>query len=208
MNKFDGFQLANQASGVVEAVREKFAKYGDFNVGAADVILLISETEKVDPALFAVTWLNETTFRTYSEANRNEARNPNDDFNLYDTGPAQLNVGTMKANIANQFLNAKGIDVNRAFGTKAPLFNGDPLENLRLGTRLLLRIGRGTITGPSKTILYQAVSQERWATMSEAEKNERRVVAYTGPEARPYRLRSWQKFGSMFTRFFEVYSNG
>lgn len=170
------------------------------------MLLLVSETEMVSPSLLAVTFCNETTFRFYSEANPNTPRNPDDDFEKYDVGPMQLSVWQMRANIANRFLNVKGIDVDRALGTKSPLFNGDPLENLRLAARLLLRIGRGTIVGPSETILYPAVTPEQWDQLSEHGRNERRVVAYTGPEARPSRYRSWVKYRPMFDHFFKIYS--
>lgn len=206
MNKFDRFQLANQASGIVEAVRETFGKWGEFHVDNADALLWMREIESVDPTLAAVTWLNETTFRFISEPNPNTERNPDDLFEMYDVGAFQLNVGLLYRNRDNKFLSLKGLDINKITGTKAPLFNGDFWEHSCAAARMLLRIGQGTITGPSESILYKATPLDQWATMSEVEKNERRVVAYTGPEARPYRLKSWHKFGPMFEKFFEVYS--
>ena len=188
-------------SGLVGQIEADFHGWGAFHIDNADVCLMMQTAEDVDPALLAVTWMNETTFRFYSEPNDNHS----DDFDKWDVGPMQVNRGVVKLNIANKFLNAKGIDLLRALDTSHDQFNGDPLENIRLACRLLLRIGRGTITGPSQTVLYPSVA-DHWADVPEVERNERRAVAYTGPEARPARYQSWIKYAPLFTEFFKLYT--
>jgi hypothetical protein len=202
MNKFDRFWEAEKASRVVEEVNKTFGKWGGFHIDNADVILEVAKLENVSPELIAVTWLNETSFRFYSEPNTN---NQPDNFLKHDVGPMQLNVYYTLENIKVKFINPAGIDISRALGSKSNFFNGSPKENVRLGARTLGRIGRGEIEGPRDSTMFPKLSVEHWNSLSLDDKNLRRAVAYTGPDARTYRLKSWQKFYPMFKQFFEIY---
>lgn len=204
MRKNERFKFAMEQSGLVGQVEADFRGWGVWRMDNADTCLWLQQTEKVNVALVAHMWLNESTGRFLCEPNTNKPRNPTDDFELYDVGPAQLNVAKTRADIANKFLNVKGIDVGRALGTKT-IFP-DPFENLRLASRKLLRIGQGTIVGPSETILYYLAVKD-WASLTGDIQNERRAVAYTGPEARPARYQSWVKYAPMFTTFFKLYAD-
>jgi hypothetical protein len=211
-SKYDKFWQANeQAGNLVETIdnykvgNNTFGKYGRFTIESADICLLISKLEGISPEIDAHTWLNETTFRNYSESNPNTKNNPNDDFDKYDVGPRQINVGLLKANIAVNYISIKGLDLFKITGTKSPIYNGDPIQNAQCGARLLKRMGQGAIVGPNKQIMFPPVLLQTWQTMSLDQKNERRVVAYTGPDARPFRLESWRVLGPMFKKFFEVY---
>jgi hypothetical protein len=210
MNKYDLFWHCNDLVGnVVEEVDKTFGKWGQFTIDSADFILRVNEVENVSPELLAVTWMNETTFRFYSEPNPNKKSNPNDDFDKYDVGPFQLNVGTLKANVANKYLSIKGLDINKILGTKGKAFNGDPFEHSLCAARFLNRIGQGEIVGgKEREIMFTKLTQEQWSKLNLDAKNGRRAIAYTGPEARPYRMESWKKFGPMFKRFFDVYKLG
>ena len=202
MRKNERFKFAMEQSGLVGQVEADFKGWGRLSLDAADVCLMIALAEDVSPVLIAVTWMNETTFRFYSEPNTNHS----DDVSYWDVGPMQTNRGVIQANVANQFLNAKGIDLMTALASTHTMFVGDPLENLRLASRLLLRIGRGTITGPAETILYNKLTMEEWDTLDDNTRNERRCVAYTGPLARPARYQSWVKYAPMFDKFFKLYA--
>jgi hypothetical protein len=182
-NKFDKFWKANliateQPSGntLTDAIKERFGYWGSFEIDNADAILVVSKLEHVNPALVALTWMNETTFRFYSEPNMNGAP---DNFTKWDVGPMQLNVGWLLKNIQVKYLNPVGLDVLKVTGGKSNLFDGDPMENLRMGARMLVRIGKT---------------------------DEERAVIYTGPNARPNRLKSFHQFFPMFTTFFEEYT--
>ena len=182
MDKFSKFWIANSHStngmidgGVIKYVNDTFGKWGQFCIDNADVILLVSTLEKISPELLAVTWMNETSFRFYSEPNTNGHF---DNFTYHDVGPLQLNVGWLERNISVKYLNPVGLDVPKITGTMSNIFNGDPIQNLRMGARMLLRIGKT---------------------------DDERVVKYTGPAARAYRLKSWQQFGPMFKTFFDEY---
>lgn len=201
MRKNERFRMAMERTGLAREIEADFKGWGRWDIDNADVCLWLQTVEGVDPSLLAVTWLNETTGRFISEPNKNNS----DDFNHWDVGPGQTNVGNIHRNIANQFLNVKGLDVQRALGTESDLFDGDPVENLQLASRFLLRIGRGTITGPSETVLYESAAGN-WSTLTEAQRNERRAVAYTGPNARPARYRSWVKYAPLFELFFSLYN--
>jgi len=206
MDKYDRFWTASAAAGnLVEAVYSVFGKWGSFTIESAEFSLEMERLEKVSPELFAFTWMNESTFKFYSEPNRNEKRNPEDSFDKYDVGPVQMNVGQLKANIENKFLSIKGLDRNKITGTKGPLFNGDPIQSSQAASRFLLRIGRAEIIGPKQKMLFSKVTAEDWNLTDEYIKNTRRAVAYTGPDARQYRLDSWNKFGSMYKKFFEEF---
>ena len=201
MRKNERFQRAMELSGLVGQIEADFKGWGAFSISAADVITMIATDEGIAPELLSVTVLNESTFRFYCEPNTNGS----DDPYFWDVGPAQLNRGNIQRSIANQFINGKGIDIARALDSTATMFIGDPLQNLRLASRFLKRIGQGTIVGPSETVLYPSLAA-MWAEVPEAQRNERRAVAYTGPEARPARFQSWQKYSPMFQRFFELYN--
>jgi len=203
MRKNERFKFAMEQSGLVGQVEADFKGWGVFHVDNADVIAAVADTPD-QCALLAVTWMNETTFRFYSEPNMNHVP---DDNNYWDVGPMQLNVGVIRANIANKFLNAEHLDVQKALLSTISQFIGDPLQNVQLGYRLLKRIGRGTITGPAETILYTKLTVEEWDALDESVRNERRAVAYTGPEARPKRYTSWVKYAPMFTTFFKLYAD-
>ena len=203
MRKNDRFQRAMELSGLVGQIEADFRGWGVFHIDNADTLLWLHQVESIDFALAAVMWGNESTFRYQVEPNTNASRNPDDLFDLYDVGPGQNNVRQTRADIEIKFINAKGIDVLRALGSKD--IPPDPLENLRLSCRKLMRIGQGTITGPSQTVLYPSVA-DHWADVPEAQRNERRAVAYTGPEARPARYQSWVKYAPLFTAFFKQYN--
>jgi hypothetical protein len=178
MDKFDKFWEANiKANSLRLLIHDKFGKYGSWEVDNADTILVVSKLEHISPELLAVTWLNESTFRFYSEPNTNGFIN---DFSKHDVGPLQLNVYWTLANIQVKYLNPVGLDVDKALGTISKIFNGDPMQNLRLGARRLLRGGK---------------------TDTE------RVVNFPGPKSRNARLKSWQEFGPLFSKFFEVYGS-
>jgi hypothetical protein len=204
-SKFDRFWEAANASRVVEEVHQQFGKWGGFHIDNADVILEVSKLEKISPELLAVTWLNETSFRFYSEPNINNQPN---NFSKHDVGPMQLNVYYTKADVQNKFINASGIDIGKALGTPSRMFNGDPKENIRFAARRLVRIGRAQIEGPEKSILFPKLSVPDWESLPQEQKNLRRAVTYTGPEARPSRIKSWNKFSPMFKEFFEIYNEG
>lgn len=211
MNKYDKFWAANAAAGnLVEEVNKIFGKWGTFTIESAEFSLLMQQLEQISPELFAFTWMNESTFKLYSEPNRNEKRNPEDSFDKYDVGPVQMNVGQLKANIANKFISIKGLDLAKITGTKGLLFNGDPIENSRCASRFLLRIGRGSIqaraNGGEIYELYPSAVIS-WNSLDIDSMNERRAVAYTGPDARSYRQNSWKKFGPMFKKFFEEFQS-
>jgi len=194
--------MADERTGLVAALDKTIGKWGRFSVDHVEVVLAISLAEDVDPVLLAHTWQNESAFKFYPEPNTNHS----DSIDHWDVGPMQANRGVIQANVANQFLNAKGIDLMAALASTNAMFIGDPLENLRLGARLLKRIGRGTITGPAETILYTKLTTNEWDAAHESYRNERRCVAYTGPLARPARYQSWVKYAPMFTTFFKLYA--
>ena len=207
MSKYDRFWDANQQAGnLVETINAQFGKWGTFHVDNADFINELYRAEKCDRALLAVTWMNETTFRFYSEPNQN---NSPDDFTKWDVGPFQMNVGLLHASIANQYLSVKGLDLAKITGTQAGsiLYNGDPWHNACIAARLLKRTGQQTIIkGKKREVMFWGVTAQSWAVMPEDTKNRRRAVAFTGPEARPFRLESYNKYAPMFTKFFEVYN--
>ena len=211
MNKYDKFWQANSESGdVVGVVSSVFGKWGMFHIDAADFTLRIASLESIAPELFAVTWMNESSFKFYPEPNPNKKSNPKDDFDKYDVGPLQTNVGILRKNIENKYLSIKGLDLEKIIGTKSQEFNGDPIENSRLAARLLLRAGRSAIiasSGGNRFELFPALTSQQWAVMPSYQRMERQAVAYTGPEARPYRLKSWKQFSSMFREFFRVYGS-
>lgn len=202
MRKNELFTEAMSVSGLANQIEADFKGWGVFHIDNADTLLWLREVEGVDLAAAAVMWANESTFRYQVEPNKNSPRNPDDLFEHYDVGPGQINVGRTRADIEVKFINPKGIELLRAFGTKE--IPPDPLENLRLSCRKLMRIGQGTITGPSDTVLYPPVAHV-WADVPEVERNERRSVAYCGPDSRPARYKSWVKYAPLFTRFFQLY---
>lgn len=205
MNKFDRFIAADNSVGPAKLTLEigaKFAKYGTFSIDNADIILVVSKLEKIVPELIAVTWMNETTFRFYSEPNKNGQPN---NFDAWDVGPMQMNVGWTKKDLQVGFFSDKGINISRVLGTAADLYDGDPLDNLRLASRSLLARGRGTVAGPNNTTIFEPVNIKMWERIPDDMKNLRRAVAYTGPDAREKRMESYQKFAPMFKKFFEVY---
>lgn len=211
MNKFDRFWDANRLSGdVVTAVAgdylsPAFGKYGTFQIDNADIILLVSKLEVIAPELVAVTWMNETTFRFYSEPNTNGRP---DDFDKWDVGPMQTNVGYTMKDIAVGFIRNEGLNTAKAFGTMDAIvvFDGDPIENLRLGARKLNALGRAEVIGKDKKILLPKVTVEGWKQYDDWTKNRRRAALYTRPDAREARIASYNKYAPMFRKFFEVYS--
>lgn len=202
MRKNELFTEAMSVSGLQGQIEADFKGWGVFHISAADVIAMVAADEDVAPELLAVTVMNESTFRFYCEPNTNGS----DDPYQWDVGMAQLNRGTIQRSIANQFISAKGIDIQRALDSTVTMFVGDPLQNLKLAARFLKRIGQGTIVGPSETVLYQSAVDE-WSTFEERYRNERRAVAYTGPNARPARYQSWIKYAPRFQRFFTLYAD-
>lgn len=202
MRKNEIFAEAMSVSGLQGQIEADFKGWGTWTIGSADVCWLIANQEGIAPELLAVTWANESTFRDYCEPNTNGS----DDPAMWDIGPMQINRGIMQANIANKFINPKGIDIQRALDSTREIFIGDPLENLRLGARFLRRIGQGVITGPSETILYTKAVGDDWAALEPKIQNERRAVAYTKPDSRPPRFASWSKYASMFQTFYKLYN--
>lgn len=208
MSKYDKFWNASASAGnLVEEVNKVFGKYGAFTIESAEFSLMMQRFEGIKPELFAFTWMNESTFKLYSEPNRNEKRNPEDSFDKYDVGPLQMNVGQLKANIDNKFISIKGLELAKIIGTKGPLFNGDPVQNSQCASRFLLRIGRGEIVAnrQGKSVVLFPKATTNWNDLSVDEQDARRAVAYTGPDARPFRLDSWMKFGPMYKKFFEEF---
>jgi hypothetical protein len=207
MNKFDKFWEADKVAGNITAeVRGKFAKYGTFEIDNADIILQVSAFEKCPPELLAVTWMNETTFRFYSEPNKNGL---DFDFNAWDVGPFQMNVGILHANLNNRYLSSIGLTLLDITGTDEDMFNGDPVQNAHMAARHLMRGGsQNIVAGKERYVMFPSLTFREWADLPEDEKNLRRAVAFTGPEARPARAESFKKFGPMFKKFFEEYSRG
>lgn len=213
-NKFDRFIEANNAvypANLTLEILSTFGKYGVFHVDNADVVLKVSKLESVAPELIAVTWMNESTFRFYCEPNKNNSR----DFRKWDVGPMQLNVGYTTADLDVGFFKADGIELSAAFGgsvftyvggDEKDLFDGSPVDNLRLGARKLKALGRAAIIGKNKEILMEKVSLQVWAGLDEWTKNIRRAALYTRPDARNDRIASYTKFAPMFQKFFEIYS--
>lgn len=216
MNKYEKFWTAQTMAGnLVETITNEpvgkytFGRYGKFTIETAEVCLLIAKLENIAPEMDAFTWMHETTFRNYSESNPNTKGNPNDEFDFYDVGPRQVNVGILKKNIARSYISIKGLSLEKITGTKGPLFNGDPVENARCGARILLRQGQSPIVGEkdgTRFVMFPGLTADEWKTLDKDLKMERQVVAYTGPAARPYRMESWKKFGPMFRKFFEEYT--
>lgn len=209
MNKFDKFITSDNSVGPARLTLEissKFGKYGTFSIDNADVILLVSRLENISPELLAVTWLNETTFRFYSEPNKN---NKPDNFSAWDVGPMQLNVGYTQKDLAVGFFKGLDLDLTKAFGNAlgAELFNGDPITNIRLAARKLKALGRADVIGKNNERIYLKASVEDWKNFAEDYKNLRRAMLYTGPEARNARRDSYIKFAPMFEKFFKVYLN-
>jgi hypothetical protein len=206
MSKYDRFWAANEkAGGLVEKIRAQFGKWGEFTIESAEISLLMKRLEGVSPALFSFTHMNESTFKIYSEPNKNTPRNPNDDFDKYDVGGMQMNVGILKANLNVKFFSIGDLDLNKIIGTKGNMFNGDPIQHFRAASKYLKALGRGQIVGPKKVVLFEKLTQEQWDKLNEDVKNGRRAVAYTGPDARPFRTENWKKFGGMFKTFFEEF---
>jgi hypothetical protein len=211
MDKFDRFWQANEVSDVCVGVQNVFGRWGLFAIDNADIILEVcalmrSIGKPITPELLAVTWLNETTFRFYSEPNKNNS----EDFNKWDVGPLQINVGVLKANLANKFISLDKVNLNieQVLGSNSGsnLFNGNPEANIVCAAVILHRIGQGAIVeGKERKLMFPALTAQAWAVMPEGLKNERRAVAYTGPEARSYRLKSYRVFAPMFRKFFEIY---
>lgn len=197
-DKYQRFRIANEATNLTTLLAETIGKWGVWHVDHVEVALHVAKLEGVSPSLVTHMWQNESAFKFYPEANTNNS----DDEDHWDVGSGQTNRRVIKASIANQFLNTKGLDIAAALASTREMFTGDPIMNLRLSARLLKRIGRGTITGPSGTVLYKAAV----GTLPEDEWNERRAVAYTGPDARPARLRSWLKFNLLYSTFFSLYA--
>jgi hypothetical protein len=220
MNKFDRFIAANKSvetwtergdRSILTLTEEiqysKFGKYGQFHVDNADTILYVSKLENISPELLAVTWMSETTFRFYSEPNKNNQPN---DFSKWDVGPMQINVGWTTKDIQIKMYSDNSLPILSATGGSNDLFTGDPLINLRLASRKLHALGRAVIIGKEKDnsfTMFPAVTPEQWKVIPEYEKNLRRALLYTGPEARPGRMESYNKFAPMFAKFFEVYTN-
>ncbi len=198
-NRYDKFWQANSAAGdIVKEMEKTFSIWGRFTIDSADFILDISRREVISPELLAVTWMNEFTFGYYGPANMNG--HP-EDFNRWDVGPFQLNVGYTMADIKVGFVNAKGVDLAKAFGTKTPRFSGDPIENTRLASRKLLALGRARISDA-----YPKLTVEQWAKLTLDQKNLRRAVLYCGEDSRDHRLRSWLKYGEMYKKFFSLWA--
>lgn len=202
-SKYDKFWQANEMSeDVLGEVQKYFGRWGSFHIDNADVILTISSLEIISPELLAVTWLNESSLKFIVEPNKNNQPN---NFDAWDVGPMQMNVGWTKKDLQVGFFSDKGINLSRALGTASDLYDGDPFDNLRLASRRLLAGGRGLIAGPNKTTLMEGINSKMWERIPDDVKNLRRAVGYTGPEARQKRLESYQKFAPMFKKFFEVY---
>jgi hypothetical protein len=207
-NKFDRFWKANQDAGnLVEMIASsKFGKYGTFAIDNADIILKISAIEKVDPALLALTWLNETTFRFYSEPNMNGQP---DNFQRWDVGPMQTNVFWTLKDIEVNFYKSEGIDLKAALGTSKNLFDGNPLENIRLAARRLNAGGRAYMSFQLDEGLryWEQLTPNEFATLPSREQSLRRAIAYPGPDARKGRLESYNQFAPFFRTFFQFYGS-
>jgi hypothetical protein len=205
MNKYDRFWQANhEASDIVGQVAGVWGYYGGFAVDNADIILKVSQQELIAPELLAVTWPNESSFTFYCEPNKN---NSPAEFPKWDVGPMQLNVWYTREDIRVGFVKADGIDLDKAFGTPADLFNGDPVENIRLGARKLKALGRAAVIGKNKGQIAEKLSVEEWKTTPEDIKNLRRAMLYTRPDARNARYDSYNRFAPLFKKFFEIYKN-
>lgn len=215
-SKYDRFWAANKAvetwtrSGergtltLTEEIDAVFGKWGAFHVDNAETVLLVSRMEDVAPELLAITWMNESSFSFLVEPNKN---NQPDNFNKWDVGPMQVNVEYTLADIEVGFFSGAGLDVKAALGTPvgSTLFNGDILENMRLGARKLKALGRAGVVGKNKVILLPKVTVEAWKTTDEDIKNLRRAALYTRPDARDARIGSYLKFATMFKTFFASY---
>jgi hypothetical protein len=188
---------------LTQLIREKFGKWGVFHIDNADTILLVSKLEHIAPELLAVTWLNESTFRFYCEANKNGQET---NFQAWDVGPMQVNVGYTLKDITVKFFSGEGINIYSAFGDQTPLFSGDPILNLRLGARKLRALGRASVIGKDKQQIAEKLTLQEWEQTPEDIKNLRRAMLYTRPDARNARYDSYEKFAPLFKKFFEVYN--
>jgi hypothetical protein len=130
---------------------------------------------QVSPEAISVTWLNETTFRFYSEPNKN---NQPENFDAWDVGPFQTNIFWTKGDLRVKRISAVGLTELGMFGHAVDVFDGNPMENGLAAVRRLKKMGKT---------------------------DEERVVAYTGPKARPSRLESWKEYAPLFQKFFSVY---
>lgn len=182
MNKFDLFWKADNTVALMmgttltkEVEESKFGHYGSFRIDNADFILSLSRMTQVSPEAIAVTWLNETTFRFYSEPNKN---NQPENFDAWDVGPFQTNVFWTKGDLRVKRISGNGLTELGMFGHAVDLFDGEPLQNGLVAIRRLKKMGKT---------------------------DEERVVTYTGPKARPSRLESWKEFSPLFQKFFEIY---
>jgi len=203
MNKYDRFWQANyEASDIVGQIAQRWGHWGNFRIDNADVILRISNEELIAPELLAVTWVNESSFTFFCEPNTNKSPN---DFTKWDVGPMQLNVGYTTKDVEVKFINARGLDLGKAFGTPAEVFNGDPTENLRLGARKLLALGRAAVIGKGGAQIAEKLSVEEWKTTPEDVKNVRRAMLYTRPDARNARFDAYEQYAPLFKKFFEAF---
>jgi hypothetical protein len=201
-DKYQRFWDANHAaSDIVGQIAKRWGHWGGLRQDNADVILMVSKLEKIAPELLAVTWVNESSFTFYCEPNKNNSS----DFNKWDVGPMQLNIGYTSEDIKVKFVSGNNISLSRAFGNPTDLFSGDPIENVRLGAQKLIALGRAAVIGKNKQELFPKVSVDWWKTLDEDTKNLRRAMLYTRPDARNWRGEIYLQLAPAFKKFFEVY---
>ena len=156
-----------------------YVKYNYFTPDAARLILLVSKWHGITPELLAVTWMNESVFSFYPQPNNNGTP---DDFSKWDVGPMQMNVKWTLADIDVKYYAVPAdLNLREALGTHHNIhFNGNPTANVRLA----------------------AIKLKRLHKTDDAQ----RAIMYTGPNARPYRLESFNKYAPLFRTFFERFN--
>jgi hypothetical protein len=160
MADFTSCLAMNNLGSVID---EQYGRWGHFHEEAARMIQTIAKEQAISPELLAVTWLNESTFGLYPKPNTNHYPDPM----KWDIGPMQLNRYWTKAerdvgriHAFDEFAVFGGVEPGDFFDDEGQpvLFRGDPLSNLRVAAQRLRVMGGNDHV---------------------------RVVAYTGPAARP-----------------------
>lgn len=195
------FEEAIKLNNLGDRIEEQYGKWGHFTEENAKTVVLIAKGEAIGhqsrlPSLMAMTaftWCNESTWMLNPGPNTNNK--PQNPWN-WDIGPFQLNVQwTMRMSWQQDFT-SRDLPWKKVFGesfyledgtTPAP-FNGDPIFNGRCALRRTLLDNRnpGAFGFPDRETMQ--------------------VVLYTGPKAQPSRLKSWNKYGEDFKKFFEAYT--
>lgn len=146
----------------------------------------ISGDEGTSRDLLAVTWMNESGFKTHPDPYVNG--HP-EDINQWDVGPFQLDIywtlrGVEKKEMSFAGLgswavkNVFGYDFYRSDGKTPLAFTGDPLSNGRMAARHLNAIGGS---------------------------DENNAIRYTRPAAQPARKISYETYAGRFRDFFKCY---